>query len=326
VRRAFSAVPTPTPSRLGEFAWALWDRNHYGSAAVLMIRERPLVGVGVGTFNMLSTDYTALAGSRETFDNAQNWYRHQLAELGLLGSIGWAMFVVLFATLLARTRGGAPASIVKGALVAFGAVSMLGVPAQSAAVSLTFWTLAFWYIALAVPPEREAAPAIRWRSDTLGWSVAAALVVAHLAGTTIVSAGALRVPERARRIGWSYNYGLYGVEVDAAGTPYRWTEREAVAVVETPEPWLKLTAWASHPDAADRPVTIRVWVDGRPALESVRHDGTPVTAWIAIPAGTPRVVIRTSVDRTWRPADHGGSDTRELGMAIAWEAEVRRGQ
>ena len=306
VRRAFSAIPTPTPDRLGEFAWALWDRNHYGSAATLMIRERPLVGVGVGTFNMLSTDYTALAGSRETFDNAQNWYRHQFAELGLVGSVGWALFVGLFAALLARTRGDVPATLVKGALVAFGAVSLLGVPAQSAAVTLTFWTLAFWYVALAVPPEREITPAIGWRSEAIGWGVAATLVVVHLTGTTLVAAGAMRVPERARRIGWSYSYGLYAVEQDATGTPYRWTEREAVAVVETTQPWLKLTAWVSHPDAAERPVTIRVWVDGRLALDASRRDARPARpVWSfarrSIAPGAPRsTAAPTRASSVWR--------------------------
>ena len=97
-------------------------------------------------------------------------------------------------------------------------------------------------------------------------------------------------------------------------------------MVETTQPWLKLTAWVTHPDAAERPVAIRVRVDGRLVIDAARRDAERVTGWIAVPPGRSRAVVRTSVDRTWRPSEHGGTDTRELGLAIAWQAAPLRGE
>ncbi len=76
----------------------LWRRGGYGTASTTMIREHPLFGVGVGSFNWLSGDYTELAGEgRQRPDNAQNWIRHLLAEIGVLGLLHILWWCGLFA-------------------------------------------------------------------------------------------------------------------------------------------------------------------------------------------------------------------------------------
>ena len=52
-----------------------------------------------------------------------------------------------------------------GLLVGFALVSLVGMPAQGLAVSLTFWTMAFWCVALAGAPP--AAPLAPWLLDPL---------------------------------------------------------------------------------------------------------------------------------------------------------------
>jgi len=79
----------PTWSVLGFFK-EMWNRNSYGIVATHLIREFPLFGVGLGSFHGLVSHYYALLtnGGSLVQDNAQNWYRHQLVEDGLIGSVG----------------------------------------------------------------------------------------------------------------------------------------------------------------------------------------------------------------------------------------------
>src|ERR1700730_3327923 len=114
----------------------LWRRQDYGTAAVAMIRDHPMFGVGVGSFHLLTADYGKLIGYNGFLvpDNAQNWFRHQLAEFGVLGSVGWIVWVAAFAVFLLRAPIRAAdrfaASTLKGALVALAVISLVGMPTQ----------------------------------------------------------------------------------------------------------------------------------------------------------------------------------------------------
>jgi len=310
----------------------LRDRGWYGPAADLMIRDHPLVGVGVGGYYPLVEMYSRRAGRRVTFDNAQNWYRHQLAELGVVGSIPWILWMILFAGFLLRARGDGEqrvaAGVVKATLVALGVVSLLGVPTQHPAVALTFWTFVFWYVALVGSPG-DSGPGRslpRW----LPWAAVWLLVFGHAVGTAYAARADLRVPYRAARGAgqisgvWQYEYGLYDVERAADLTPFRWTQDRAVAVIERRRrrlrgyQWMKLTVWASHPDTRERPLSAKVWGYGRElVIAEEQWDGSPVTGYFPVIYG--HSLVETWVSRTWRPSDHGARDSRELGLALAWE-------
>jgi len=80
---------------------------------------------------------------------------------------------------------------------------------------------------------------------------------------------------------------------------------------------LRFEAWIDHPDADAQPVAVRVWAGDALAASATLRRGERVTADIRAPAGRARIILRTEVDRAWRPVDHGGTDPRELGLAIA---------
>jgi hypothetical protein len=171
---------------------SLWERDAYGTASTRAIRDTPLFGVGVGAFTLVSMDYARAGGGPEVpFDNAQNWFRHQLAELGIVGCAGWLLWIVLFAGTLVRGRAetgnAVPAASLKGALLGLTAASMLGVPSLSPAITLTFWTFAFWYLGLLVGREEEESKT--WRlfdRRGAGWAFVSAVAVAYAAGTLYV--------------------------------------------------------------------------------------------------------------------------------------------
>jgi hypothetical protein len=126
----------------------MWNRNQYGLVATAMAKDNPLFGVGVCTYQTIAFDY--VPDSPLPPDNAQNWLRHEFVEFGAIGSVGWILWYGLFAIFVLRVkRDDAPATwISRGMLVAFGALSMFGMPGQAIAVVITFWTIAFWYASL----------------------------------------------------------------------------------------------------------------------------------------------------------------------------------
>ena len=77
---------------------SLWNRGGYGPIALRMTREFPLTGVGAGSYRILAPDYwRAMANDALPLDNAQNWWRHQIAELGVFGGALIIAFSVLVA-------------------------------------------------------------------------------------------------------------------------------------------------------------------------------------------------------------------------------------
>jgi O-antigen ligase len=305
----------------------LWERFGYGPAAIEMIKEHPIDGIGVGTFHALSTDFGKVAGyTIPQADNAQNWWRHHLAELGLVGSLpllAWCW--VCGALMFARRRAGDRLSIglLRGVLIGFAVASMFGMPAQSIAIVMTFWTFAFW-LWLEQMPASDAPPAWEWPKKSL--IAAAVLIAVHAGMTTADALGDLRPYNRAQRWDWYYRYGFHtndndgtDLEPDPGGNPIgrRWTMKDSLAVIKVKGRVLKFVAWIDHPDADAKPVHARVWADSKLVYEG---DLTRAPLMLDIPA-TPdkmHMVIETSVDRTWRPSDSatGSRDTRDLGLSI----------
>jgi hypothetical protein len=308
--------------------WEAWNRNLYGAASSQMIAEHPFFGVGLGTAHLLVTDYSeAVSHQRISPDNAQNWFRHQLAELGLIGSVGWILWFGVLLHLLITTRGEGSARFaalaLKGALVGLGIVSLVSMPSQSVAVTLTFWTLVFWYTALVRVDSTTVIEKPIYRAS---WGLIILIVVIYAGGTIYLGRHDLRVPNRAVRFGWPYRYGAYPDERDEHSGTFRWTRDHAVFVLPVEGRWLRLTAWIAHPDAAQNPVRLRVWAGGTLVLDENRHDSAPVTRYVQPAREAKRIILEADVGRTWRPDMYGrSSDTRDLGVALSWSfVDVRQ--
>lgn len=303
----------------------LWERFGYGPAAIEMVKSHPVDGVGMGMFHTLAHDFGALAGYDIPPDNAQNWFRHVVAELGFAGVVPIVWWCVVLAWLL-FARGPVAHrlsfGLLRGALVGFGVASIFGMPGQSLSVTLTFWAFVFWIL-----QERggEApAPRLPARLVSAAPAIAAAVIVIHAATTAVDARGDLRPRHRAERFDWPYVYGWLALEPDPGGHPIprRWTRHEAVAVIPVKGSVLKFVAWIDHPDGDERPPHVRVRADGR-----VIHDGplmrsTPLFADIPARPGATHMVLDTWIDRMYRPADHGSADRRALGLSVRdwnWE-------
>ena len=155
-------------------------------------------------------------------------------------------------------------------------------------------------------------------SRRIAWIALWMLVAVFAGGTLVVARDHLRPPERARRFGWNYSYGLYQAEGAIAGQQVHPTARQAVFVVPVEGPWLQVTVWVDHPDVATHPVEARVWANGRPIMTSRLSSSEPVTTYVRVRDGSRRVVLQTWVNRVVRRRDGGQGDDREHGLLIRW--------
>ena len=308
----------------------LWERFGYGPAAIEMVKSHPIEGVGVGMFHTLVHDFGKLRGYDITPDNAQSWFRHMIAELGLIGFIPLLWWCVVLITLMfGRLRNGGAAQadflsfgMLRGVLIGFGVASMFGMPAQSLSVAITVWTLVFWL--LQARGGDAPSPRIPDALSRSGPIIAAILIAVHLAATVVDARGDLRPRHRAARFNWDYNYGFYNLEPDPGGNPVqrRWTGSEAVAVVPVEGKVLKFVAWIDHPDGDDNPPHVTVRADGRTIVDGPLKRSAPLFLDVPATPGKTHMVIETTIDRLYRPAEDGIRDRRGLGLSIrdwVWE-------
>jgi hypothetical protein len=320
VRRISEILPSVSLANVRHAAWQLWDRQGYGSAAMAMIADEPLQGVGVGFFHMLASDYLfAISNVSVPSDNAQNWFRHQFAELGLLGSVGWLWWTaVLIAALVSVRRIDGEvrtmASPVTFAIVGFGAASLLGMPSQNLFVALTVWTFVFWLL-LSIDKDFSKSRTMLVRP----WTVFGPFVLAVLFASVTAYAGwrDLRGPFIAKRLNYLYEYGVWESMDRPAGRTQ--TTAHAVSVMSAPTSLLKLTAWVEHPDADERPVRVEVWVDRERIMQGRFPRNVPLTRLVQVPGNNRRFVLETRVDRVFSsPA----TAQPEVGLTVAWEFET----
>lgn len=300
----------------------LWERQGYGSAAVQMIKEHPVAGIGAGTFHTLVWDYAVTAGGKGVApDNAQSWYRHHLAELGVLGSLPLLAWCVVFgiAMFTGTSADRFSSGVLRATLLGFGLVSLLGMAGQSLPVVLTFWVLVFWFAMLKGTPS-DSSPA--W--PTAVWSITLVLVVLHASVTYADARGSLRPRNRSMVYGWEYRYGLGTLERNAAGQPERRTsfDHRSLSVSKVTGRVMKFAAWIDHPDGDERPVHVRVWADSNLIYDGELKRSSAILQDIPAAPGQTHMVIESEISRLWRPKDFGSNDQRVLGLSIrdwVWE-------
>jgi hypothetical protein len=311
LQRARELVPDFSMASLQSAARELWVRNGYGTGSVAMIKATPWQGVGVGAFHMLIGDYAGLPR-----DNAQNWFRHQLAELGILGSIGWIWWTAVLAFALTR-KGRFDAHdtrllLLKYTLAGFGITSLVGMPGQNVYVAIAVLTFAFW---LLITRDVFSAPTVLPAAERSRRAAIVALVVALVfaAATAYAGAHALRPPIRAWRVNGQYQYGFTAPVDGPSGQVQSTAHGMALPLAATSK--VRLTVWVEHPDAGRQPVLVELRVDQRRVVRGRFSSDAPIVRVEPVEAGR-RFALEALVDRTFTPPDTPG---REVGVNLRWE-------
>ena len=296
----------------------IFTRGPYGQIATQMIRAHPLVGVGVGSYQVLSPDYwRQSANDSLPFDNAQNWWRHQLAELGIIGGLVLFVWSAVLAWHIVTGRAVSElrldATMVRGVVGAIGISSFIQVPTQTPIVMLAFMLLVGWSAALLPTDSRDRPKVALWQ-----WAVVIALAVAYAGGQVVLARGPLAVSARARQAEREYMVGTYRPEV-LEGHEFRWTRRDARFVWPVKTRWMVLRIWAHHPDITTEPVHVTLSTPCGVLLDAALKNRDGISVGLTLPEGQRVVEAQLQVSRTWRPEEHGIDDPRELGVGIVAE-------
>ncbi len=296
-----------------------WSRLLLYEGAWEGFREHPVAGIGLGAFRFVFPDLATKALGRvvHTSDHPPSLYLGTLAESGLAGASLLALL------LLGVIRSAGRALTLEGdahddetVRRAAAAASMIGL----GVVFLFGSHLVYAEIAALVGlltarlPLREDGRTGRFLVAVVPVVLAGALVCAI--GGIVARAWNTRTAEEAFRN--SASAGVYDVEREPGGQPFRWTGVSAAWPIETPP----------RPAASDS-VVLALQVrngrpDGRPATLDTFFDDTPrgrVTlppgAWrrleLGVPSGVSGVLRLRAVD-PFRPPSR--RDPRILGIQI----------
>ena len=309
----------------------LWTRGGYGSVATRMVRDYPLTGVGIGSFNWMAPDYwRQIANDKLPFDNAQNWWRHQVAELGLIASLPILFWSVWMAWLVVTRRASAAhrleSQTLRGLLIGIGAASLVGMPTQNPIVLLMFFACAARFEIL-TREERIPNPALRApqgapslsrgesRIPAIAWAAAFLIAVGYASAQLVLARGPLKPLERAARTNRDYIIGTYPSEPLPQGQ-FRWTRRRATFALAAQSTHMMIRYHVEHPDVGTHPVRMRIATPCQTIVDRVFTDMSVDGQALELPEGQTRVVFETEVSRTWRPTDFGKPDRRDLGAAV----------
>jgi O-antigen ligase len=262
--RLVSTLPLDRPAALTYEV--LWRRDGYGLAAARAIREHPWSGVGNGAFYTVSSYFHRLdGGATIPSDNAQNLWRHALAERGVLAFAAVVALTVATVRLLARRAqhvSMAQAWTLKAMVVGMGVVLVFGYPIQNAAIALTAAALLAWLHASVAPSDAPV------RGGRLHPAIVAAIWLLAIAGAAIdlvQARGDLRPAWRAARVGDLYLYGFGDVEAGQRAASGRVVTDYAVVSLRPTGPRYLLRCWVRG-DAARH---VSVWQNRRLVIDEL---------------------------------------------------------
>lgn len=301
------------------FQHLLWDRILFYKAAIEMIRYTNGLGVGPGSFHILAPDFGQYPdGQPLHVDNAQNWFLHQITELGILGLPGWLLWMLFFCRdiLFKRALSHTLTSLcLKIFLILFGCFSFLGVHTQNPAILFLFLTIIFW-LSLEVRPSNPSIVKTPHRWSRLSLALMGIFLSTFLIGQLVLSLTSLSPPIRAVRRGWNYEYGFYPAEHHPVFGSFRWTRKHAVTTLSVHSSKLVISYFVTHPDIHRNPVHVRVSVNNRVLIDTWIKDHDIHTRNIYLPSKFSRIFLRVDTNRTWRPSEYGSQDARELGVGL----------
>jgi hypothetical protein len=323
---------TPEDSSRGVLSEA-FNRYPYGPVAMAIIRDHPVTGVGVGSYQDMATDYwRQIEDQGLPFDHAQNWWRHEAAELGLLAALPLFVWSGLIAWRVVTSRSRpdriVDATMVRGLLLAIGIGSLIQIPTQPPVLLLWFFLLLAWLPSLIGTPAttERAGESNRKTLLAASWVAVAVVAVGYAASHVALARGRLSVVERAKQFQREYVVGAYGVEKLDDGGQFRWIDDEARFVWPARTRWFVIQMWAHHPDIAEHPVRVTMISACGIVFDQTLNSPESLTVGIVLPEGQTALDAIVRVSRTWQPATTAGGDGRRLGVAIAANSVATREQ
>ncbi len=305
-----------SPARLLERARSaqtgVFTRMPMWTAAGEMIRERPAMGWGLGSFS-LAFDLKrppGTPGSHPFRGTAHNLYLQVGAECGLIGLAALALVGWAAAVGLRRPRRG-DETLALGLGASLVGVAVYGLVQHMFYLRNIHWLI--WLVLGAVAVvSRPSGPALPGRAAQAATLVALALLPLRAIFAEPPASDTRR------------SFGLHEREPHPDGD-FRWTEARSSQRIPWAGETLVLSLANGHPRAAARPpVTVMVAVDGEELVRLEIKGGWEEHRFFLGPPRAEWLVLTLEVEPTFRPfSDYraypdfeGPNDIRSLGIAV----------
>jgi len=306
-------------------AWRgpLWD------AAALMIKHYPLTGVGCGAYIIELPNYNYEFRSREVPQSAENYFLQVGAEFGVVGLIliFW-IFIVIFLSIKRsfKTHGKVHPhpNVLLGASIGL-SIYLINIMFHtyigSFEVKYMFWLLAAIVLFSLKETEKKGG---KLHKPWMGKAFSCLFLILFGALFLWNSTHSLSLDQRRLNKGLINHFGFYGIEKTPEGIAYEWTKQNAGITVDIKKPVMIIRMRASHPDIAQKPVHVSIYLlsDSFRKRKLIDEIVLKNSNWLGKAYFLPndvdqRRVLLFKVDRTWNPKKVlGVSDPRELGIAF----------
>lgn len=305
----------------GELRGLTMGRTLLWKAGLLMAKDYPLSGVGLGAYivelpNFYKKYNLIYIPSLEEYKNGHpppftdtsgNLYIQLFSETGILGLLSFVFFwfCQLFFSLKKNIN-----YFSLPALISFSVISLFGFHILNPDVLFPVFLL-FRLIV----QEREKTKFLNY-SQLL-------FVLIFTVSFLISSLGSLSIKSRTEEFGWEQDYGLYREEPYEKGK-FCWTKKGAGFPIFIKSPFLTIDLIASHPDIELEPVKVKFFISEKPFQKkkkvdefSLREKGWKKKGYLLKNFSGEKAFLSFEVSRTWNPLKELGTrDPRNIGIGI----------
>ncbi len=306
---------------------ALSFRAETSAAALRMITDHPVFGVGVGCFFARSGEYFSPAfRALVPQENAHNNFLQVLAELGVVGFVPllWLIGQVSAAVWAAWRSGRLPPAAAAGAagLVAFILTWLSGHPLLVPEAAHPFWLALGAVTGLAHTGDESATPGLAGRRRLGPW-------IAVAIGLLAVASVPLRGRDAARHADLDEaSIGMSDWEVDGTGVRFRiLTDSSGQFYVPADAMAMRLPVRLAEKSASSQVVELEIRIDGQLANRIRVED----VGWQTVPLELPRLrqeehyrAVRLSTFFVGAGASNRGTPTLQFGVPLLSGPDRRR--
>jgi hypothetical protein len=302
--------------------------------AVLMIKDYPLSGVGIGGYIIESSNYSKrYATEIGTPESAENYILQVGSELGLVGVILvlWILWEIIRQA--RRSYLKIPATdnykfVLIGAIA--GIVSFLLIIQThtfigSYEIKYTFWLLVGIVFCLGRLSQGKGEDLARKPFFNKTQKVAILIVLLLFSAVHLWnSTHSLSLKSRTEQFGLKQDFGFYQREKTNDGREFRWTRSYGGLTLKIEKPVIAIPLLASHPDIQKKPVKVKIYLVKDFFKQKKLLDEVTLTQsiWKTYEYYIPQevgkeVILLVKVKRTWNPLKTLGTpDPRNLGVAV----------
>ena len=307
-------------------------------AAMLMIKQYPLSGVGVGAYVIELPNYLKLLGLGFRFiDSAENYFVQVAAELGFIGLIiAFWLFYEVIKQIKRSWKAGDDNLTPKNRFILIGVISgITGIFTNflfhtyigSYEVQYFFWLLIGLVFVGSKDGTQEVGKTETHKKPGLAFKIAGIVsIVVFGASLLWNSAHSLSINSRTERFGWRQDFGFYQEEKDDRGRFFRWAKKSCGITIEKTGTELVIPIIASHPDIENKPVEVKIYSADKYFRKQklLRKITLNRRGWIdvelstsGLSAGKFQLIFETS--RAWLPLKLGVPDPRRLAIGLGDE-------